>query len=71
MLVFDLIAGLVIVGIVLAILLVGIGHGARFQDQLEAPRDRRAVIPGRFGQRELDEALGSVVRSRQDERQAA
>lgn len=71
MLVFDLIAGLVIVGVVLAILFVGVAQSARYQDELEAQRGRRVVTPGRFGQEELDEAVRRVVRSRRDERKAA
>lgn len=71
MLVFDLIAGLVIVGVVLTVLFIGVAQSARYQDELEAQRGRRVVTPGRFAQEELDEAVRRVVRSRQDERTAA
>ncbi|MST31980.1 hypothetical protein GHK86_04470 [Acidimicrobiaceae bacterium USS-CC1] len=71
MLVFDLVAGLVIVGVLLAILLIGIAMSSRYQDTLELQRARRVVTPGRFRQQEFDEAIRRVVRSRQVERQAA
>ncbi len=71
MLVFDLVAGLFIAGVLLAILFVGIVQSSRYQGELEAQRDRRVVTPGRFGQEELDEAVRRVVRTRRDERLAA
>jgi len=71
MLVFDLVAGLLIAGVLLAILFVGIVQSGRYQGELEAQRDRRVVTPGRFGQEDLDEAVRRVVRSRRDERLAA
>lgn len=71
MLVFDLVAGLVIVGVLLTILFVGIVQSSRYQGELEAQRARRVVTPGRFGQEELDEAVRRVVRARRDEQRAA
>ncbi|MST34746.1 hypothetical protein GHK86_18710 [Acidimicrobiaceae bacterium USS-CC1] len=71
MLVFDLVAGLVITGVVLAVLFIGIAQSGRYQAELEVQRDRGVVTPGRFGQEELDEAVRRVVRTRRDERRAA
>lgn len=70
-LLFDLIAGTVILGIVLAVLLGGIAASGRLQDRLEAEQGRRNVIPGRFSRHDLDQAIATVVRTRTDERQAA
>lgn len=71
MLVLDLVAGLVIVGVLLAILLIGIAMSSRYQDTLELQRGHRVVTPGRFRQQQFDEAVRRVVRSRQEERRAA
>lgn len=62
MLVFDLIAGLFVAAVVLAILIIGIAQSDRYQDELEAQRHRRAVTPARLEHAELEQADRIFVR---------
>lgn len=65
MLVFDVIFGLVVLGVVLAVLFGGIGQAARWQRRLEAEQAVQVgsrEAPVRCSRQELDEALRPVVR---------